>query len=190
MEKCIYCYDPDTLFFTGVSAADPSPLEPGVFLIPAFATEVAPPSFSKGERAKFNETQKIWSVEKIPVAPKPTVAELVAEAWRAIKAERDRRKAGGVKVGAKWFHSDDGSRIQQMGLVMMGANLPAGLQWKTMDGSFTAMTPALAQQVFAAQAASDQAIFTVAEQHRVAMEASADPAAYDFSTNWPKIFGE
>lgn len=129
---------------------------------------------------------------RVVVVPKaaPTHTELVAEAWARIKAERDRRKAGGVKVGAKWFHSDDGSRIQQMGLVMMGANLPAGLQWKTMDGSFIVMTPALAQQIFTGQAASDQAIFAVAEQHRVAMEASPDPAAYDFSTNWPKIFGE
>lgn len=122
--------------------------------------------------------------------PAPTTAEIKAAKWDAIKTERDRRKAGGVKVGDKWFHSDDGSRIQQMGLVMMGANLPAGLQWKTMDGSFITMTPALAQQIFTGQAASDQAIFAVAEQHRVAMEASPDPAAYDFSTNWPKIFGE
>jgi len=119
-------------------------------------------------------------------APRATAAQV----WEAIKAERDRRKAGGVKVGEKWFHSDDGSRIQQMGLVMMGANLPAGLQWKTMDGSFITMTPALAQQVFTAQAASDQTIFAAAETHRVAMEASADPATYDYSTGWPKIFGE
>lgn len=122
--------------------------------------------------------------------PAPTRAELIAHAWAAIKTERDHRKAGGVKVGDKWFHSDDASRIQQLALVMMGAGLPAGLQWKTMDGSFITMTPALAQQVFTGQAASDQAIFAVAEQHRVAMEASPDPAAYDFSTNWPKIFGE
>lgn len=117
-------------------------------------------------------------------------AKVAAAVWGAIKTERDRRKAGGVKVGAKWFHSDDASRIQQMGLVMMGASLPAGLQWKTMDGSFITMTPALAQQVFTAQAASDQNIFGVAETHRVAMEASADPAAYDHSTGWPKVFGE
>ncbi len=120
----------------------------------------------------------------------PTIAQAKAAAWGAIKAERERRKAGGVKVGDKWFHSDDASRIQQLGLVMMGAALPAGLQWKTMDGSFTTMTPALAQQVFTGQAASDQAIFAVAEGHRVAMEASADPATYDYSTGWPKIFGE
>jgi hypothetical protein len=118
--------------------------------------------------------------------PKPTAAQV----WDAIKAERDRRKTGGVKIGAKWFHSDDGSRIQQMGLVMMGAGLPAGLQWKTMDGTFITMTPALAQQVFTGQAASDQTIFAVAEGHRVAMEASADPATYEYSTGWPKIFGE
>jgi hypothetical protein len=119
----------------------------------------------------------------------PTVEQAKAHKWEAIKIERDRRKFGGVKVGAKWFHSDNGSRIQQMGLVMMGASIPADLQWKTMDGSFIAMTQTLASKVFQAVAASDQAIFAVAEQHRVAMEASADPAAYDYSTGWPKIYG-
>ena len=120
----------------------------------------------------------------------PPIAKVKVDKCEKIKAERDRRKAGGVKVGAKWFHSDDASRIQQMGLVMMGAGIPANLQWKTMDGSFITMTPALAQQVFIAQAASDQAIFTAAETHRVAMEASADPASYDYSGGWPKIYGE
>jgi hypothetical protein len=124
--------------------------------------------------------------ESIPKPRKDTDA-LV---WSRIKSERDRRKAGGVKVGDKWFHSDDASRIQQMGLVMMGANLPAGLQWKTMDGSFITMTPSLAQQVFAAQAASDQAIFAHAEGLREALAASPDPAAFDYSTGWPAIYGE
>lgn len=114
--------------------------------------------------------------------------------WEQIKAERDRRKVGGVKVKVgttnKWFHSDDASRIQQIGLVMMGTNMPADLQWKTLDGSFVAMTPAVAGNVFAAAAANDQAIFAVAEGHRVALEASADPSTYDFSTGWPKIYGE
>ena len=129
---------------------------------------------------------------RVVVIPKPaaTKAELQAAAWSGIKAERDRRKAGGVKVGSKWFHSDDGSRIQQMGLVMMGAGIPANLQWKTMDGSFITMTQALAGNVFAATAASDQTVFAAAETHRVAMEASADPASYDYSGGWPKIYGE
>ena len=126
--------------------------------------------------------------------PQVTVDQIKSDQWNAIKAERDRRKAGGVKVKVgttnKWFHSDDASRIQQMGLVMMGASIPAGLQWKTMDGTFVAMDQTVAGNVFAAAAASDQAIFAVAETHKAAMEASVDPSTYDFSTGWPKIYGE
>lgn len=125
------------------------------------------------------------------IAPAPDLAQLKAAKWEAIKAERDRRTdQGGYKVGTKWFHSDQKSRSQQLGLVLLGTNIPANLQWKTMDGSFVTMTQTLAQQVLAAAAASDQAIFAAAEAHRQAMEASADPAAYDFSTGWPKVFGE
>ena len=131
-----------------------------------------------------------WLAEGNAPEPFESLQDVKSHQWNSIKAERDRRKSGGVKVGTKWFHSDDGSRIQQMGLVMMGASIPANLQWKTMDGSFVAMTQAVAGSVFAAAAASDQAIFAVAEGHRVAMEASADPAAYDYSTGWPKIYGE
>lgn len=122
--------------------------------------------------------------------PAPTTAEIKAAKWDAIKTERDRRKAGGVKVGVKWFHSDDASRIQQVGLVMMGASIPANTQWKTMDGSFVTMTQTLAGQIFQASAANDMAIFAATEAHKAAMEASADPASYDFSTGWPKAFGE
>lgn len=111
--------------------------------------------------------------------------------WEAIKARRDYLiENGGYNVGTKWFHSDQKSRSQQLGLVLLGANIPANLQWKTMDGSFVTMTQQLAGQVLAAAAASDQAIFAAAEAHKAAMEASADPAAYDFSTGWPKVFGE
>lgn len=132
-----------------------------------------------------------WSV--VGVAADVAAARLAdakAAAWERIKAERDRRKLeGGYTAGGKWFHSDTFSRTQQIGLVMLGANIPAGLQWKTMDGSFTPMTQTLAGQVFGAAAAQDQATFAAAETHKTAMEASADPAAYDFSAGWPAIYG-
>lgn len=116
---------------------------------------------------------------------------VIGRAWQKIKSERDHRtENGGYKVDDKWFHSDQKSRSQQLGLVLLGANIPAGLQWKTMDGTFVTMTQQLAGQVLAAAAASDQAIFAAAETHKAAMEASQDPAAYDFSTGWPKVFGE
>lgn len=122
---------------------------------------------------------------------KPSIDQEKAWKWEAIKIERDHRiENGGYKVGTKWFHSDQKSRSQQLGLVLLGAGIPASLQWKIMDGTFVTMTQQLAGQVLAAAAASDQAIFAAAEAHRQAMEASADPAAYDFSTGWPKVFGE
>lgn len=111
--------------------------------------------------------------------------------WESIKANRDRRtQHGGYQVAGKWFHSDTFSRTQQLGLVMLGASIPPDTQWKTMDGSFVTMTPTLASQVFAAAAASDIEIFAAAEAHRTAMDAAADPAAYDFSSGWPAAFGE
>lgn len=123
--------------------------------------------------------------------PSPSAAVVKAAKWDAIKADRDRRTdQGGYKVGTKWFHSDQKSRSQQLGLVLLGAGIPTNLQWKTMDGSFVTMTQTLAQQILAAGAASDQAIFAAAETHKAAMEASADPAAYDYSGGWPKIYGE
>lgn len=124
-----------------------------------------------------------------PPEPAPPLIDRQNAAWERIKTERDRRKYLGVKVGAHWFHSDDPSRIQQLALAMMGAAIPAGLQWKTLTLTpppvFVEMTPALAAGIFQSTAASDAAIFSAAEVHRVAMEASASPESYDFSGGWP-----
>ncbi len=126
------------------------------------------------------------------VAPTADLGALHDAQWEAIKAERDRRtQAGGYTVTVsgtpKWFHSDTFSRTQQIGLVMMGASIPPGLLWKTMDGTFVEMTQALAASVFAAAAAQDQATFTAAEVAKAAMTAS--PTAFDLSAvAWPAIF--
>lgn len=101
-----------------------------------------------------------------------------------IKAERDTRKDGGTLVNGKWFHSDSDSRIQQLGLVIMGAAIPA-VQWKTLDGSFTTMSQALAGGIFQATAALDMALFTNCETHIEAVRLVADPVTYDYSTGWP-----
>ena len=43
--------------------------------------------------------------------------------------------------------------------------------------------------IVAAAGDLDARLFAVAETHRAAMEAAADPAAYDFSAGWPETFG-
>lgn len=122
-----------------------------------------------------------------------TLAANRAAAWEAIKAHRDRLSEQGgylVTVGgvSKWFHSDQKSKTQQLGLLISGANVPP-VPWKTMDGSFVTMSQAWAAAVFTAAAAQDIAIFGAAEAHRAAMLAAADPLAYDWRTGWPAVYG-
>lgn len=120
--------------------------------------------------------------------PAPAKEEIQAQKWTAIKSERDRRTQAGVAVGANWFHSDTFSRTQQLGLTMMGASMPAGIMWKTMSGSFVEMTPTLAGQIFQATAASDSALFAVAEAKHAEMLALADPTDYDVTAGWPATY--
>jgi hypothetical protein len=200
MAKNIYNYHPETGVFVGTSLADPSPLEPGVFLIPAYATEVPPPAFGDGQEAVFNVGAQEWHVVDLPT---PAVADIKLVMWVRIKSDRDRRKAGGFKVGTDWFHSDADSRIQHLGLKDKARDLLAAggamtdnltilgqpVRWKTMDGSFAIVTAQLAFDIVAAAGDLDARLFAVAETHRAAMEAAADPATYDFSAGWPETFG-
>jgi hypothetical protein len=57
----------DEGYFVGFSAADESPLEPGVFLMPARTIDASAPSIPEGCRAKWNGS---WTVERIP-QPQP-----------------------------------------------------------------------------------------------------------------------
>jgi hypothetical protein len=139
------------------------------------------------------ETITLVSGEQLP--PKEDLdnfrlGDLRSLVWKDVQRCRDFRKAAGVKVGDYWFHSDDTSRIQHLGLVMFGANLPPGIMWKTMSGEFVQMTQGLAQQIFGAIATSDVTVFGIAEQHHVNINASLDPANYDYTTGWPPIYGE
>lgn len=111
--------------------------------------------------------------------------------WLLTQEERSKRQSGGVFIQSvnKWFHSDQPSRIQQLGLVMMGVNMPPNINWKTMDGSFIIMTPSLALSIFNAAATLDMTAFGVAEQHRVNIYQSLTPDTYNYSGFWPATFG-
>lgn len=129
--------------------------------------------------------QQTWVVR--PASPRE-LQERTEAIVNQIKSERDRRtQQGGYPAGGKWFHSDVISRTQQLGLLMMGANLPAGINWKTMDGSFVAMTPTLAQQIFAAAGVQDTSTFAVAQQ--AIAQAQANPGAFNMAAiPWPAIY--
>jgi hypothetical protein len=170
--------------------------------IPADAVEITDVEYTELLNAQSIGKRIQADVNGNPVAvdqPKATTAEM----WELIKARRDLiTKSGGTHVGTAWFHSDSDSRIQQLGLkdeardmLAAGAQVTdllvidgAPVPWKTMSGTFVPMTVQMALDIVAAVKVLDKRAHTVAETHRVAMEASADPSAYDFSADWPVVY--
>lgn len=157
-------------------------LRPGVTFGPGGSVGLSDDGFGV-YISRWDDDRPQPSQGEIDAALHEAAARHVAE---LIKAERDRRKGAGCPVAGHVFHSDDSSRIQQLGLVMMGASLPAGILWKTADSGFVEMTPALAGQIFAAQATRDTQLFAVAQQHIAGAAAAANPLEYDYSTGWPE----
>jgi hypothetical protein len=139
---------------------------------------------------EYNEYLSTHSAEYESYKANKVLVQQKLDTWQLIKQYRDNRQTLGFKVGNYWFHSDDASRIKYLGLMMMGANIPANLMWKTMGGDFVPMTQTLATQIFMAVASFDSAAFTIAEQHKAAMQNSSDPINYDHSQGWPAVYGE
>lgn len=172
--------------------------------LPADLIEVPQEDFDAAMAHNPGDTLDVVNGRVVVVQkPAPTASEIKAAKWEGIKAERDRRKAGGFKVGALWFHSDADSRIQHLGLKDKARDLIASggtmtdnltilgqpVRWKTMNGSFANVTAQLAFDIVAAVGDLDARLFAVAETHRAAMEAAIGPDAYDFSAGWPETFG-
>lgn len=113
----IYHYHPDTGEFLGVGLADQSPLEPGVYLIPAHATTTAPPTAMSG---KVRVWRGEWVFEDVLAGEpthdpeyEPTPEELEHLAREAFKTQRqtlvDNIK---VTVGDKTFDGDETSQTR------------------------------------------------------------------------------
>lgn len=177
-----YAFDPVDGWYTGPVPADTpnaTPIEP-----PVLETDHKPGA----PRSVW--ARVAWYVVAVPVPPDIDLyAADRAARWAAVKAERDRRKAGGTLVAGKWFHSDADSRVQQLGLVVMGAAVPA-TPWKTMDGSFVPLTPTLVQQIFAARVAADIALHARGEELKAVLYSAADPRTVDITSGWLSIYGE
>lgn len=116
-------------------------------------------------------------------------ANAVNDVWQRIASERDRRSLeGGVKVGSTWFHTDVLSRSKYVN-IMLSDNLFSA-DWKAMGGISVQMGAAEARGVLQAIGDNDSAIFEAAQAHRKALEASEDPARYDWYGGWPPTYQE
>jgi hypothetical protein len=87
--KNAYSFHPSTGVFLGVDFAQESPLEPGVFLLPAGATFVEPPQVSENQQAVWLGDS--WEVQDTPPEPEPTPETPEPEllTWDTIRAERN-----------------------------------------------------------------------------------------------------
>ena len=63
----IYNYNPENGYFVGESLADESPLEAGVYLMPAHATEIPAPKATKGKVVVFVNGD--WELQDLPKQP-------------------------------------------------------------------------------------------------------------------------
>lgn len=124
---------------------------------------------------------------------------LITEQCERIKAERDRRKSGGIPIDVDgtvyWFWNDEPTRNQYAMLDSMirRNNLPGDFvidEWKTMDGTFVPMTVSLLFQIVDSGIQLEKQLFKAAENHRAALGASADPKKYDYHVNWPTTYEE
>lgn len=92
----IHHYHPETGVFLGLGAADESPLEPGVMLIPAHATEIAPPFCPDGHCLVFEDGS--WSTQPVPEPPPAPQPESLPQPELTPLSTRERLEALGFDI--------------------------------------------------------------------------------------------
>lgn len=85
----IYNYNQNQVYVsTGV--ADESPLEPGIYLIPADATSTPVPTYSDGQQAVWNGSS--WDIQIVPTpTEEPEYIPTVEELWEDLRTIRDQK---------------------------------------------------------------------------------------------------
>lgn len=138
----------------------------------------------------------------------PSNIQIKEQLLSLITSERFNRWRSGFPVlvdgTTKWFHSDEFSLVQHLGLKdkardllaaggALSDNLTIGglpVVWSTMDGTQVTITAQVAFDLVEAAGFQQAAIFAAAETHRAGALASATPETYDYLQDWPLVFGE
>lgn len=105
----VHHYHPDTNVYLGSSEADESPLEPGVFLVPANATLTAPEAMpGTGQHNVWDAATSTWTPQDIPPVPPtdptlPPIPEELPPAMDQLRNLRNKRLADVDWVAIKYF---------------------------------------------------------------------------------------
>lgn len=128
-------------------------------------------------------------IDPADIAEMP-IAQQRRDVRELIKDEKRRRQRGGVLVGTDWFDTDPTDRAIYAMLATVGAGIPAGYRLDTMDDRSVVVDQVLVTSIITAITSHDKACNIAARDHKQAVNAAADPSAYDWRTGWPVIYGE
>lgn len=106
-------------YFIGITSADESPLEPGVFLIPGGAVDAAAPDIPGGKRAKWDGVGFV--LEDVPPPPQaaaPTADEVREQQRREIDRQRDIALNEGFTSDGILWHCDHTFQAQIQGFIL------------------------------------------------------------------------
>jgi hypothetical protein len=204
----IYHYHPVTGSLLGRGPADPDPLDnphgdPALpFLIPAYATTVAPPEPVAGTDRAFRDGA--WAYVDIEPPEEEPEREVLPPSSGDVDAERDRRIDAGFTFQGVLYQADSEARENIMGahkaasdaMTLFGAqegdlawqqlidpNAPAEFKWIAADNSRIPMdAPTVLRFGYAALGHKSRHIFAASDLK------SMDPIPSDFATNptyWP-----
>lgn len=171
-------------YFTGAVAADPSPLEDNVYLIPGGAVDAIPPVIPEGKRARWNG--RGFDFEDIPqptAPPVPTLDELKSVKNTEINLARASANTSIFQHDGKTFACDALSRSDIDGVngyVALYGALPPDFPgaWKAADNSYYPIANLAAWKAFyAAMVATGAANFAHAQHLKAQLAAATTPEA-------------
>lgn len=117
MRKTKPVYQTSKGIYIGETVAYESPLEPGVFLIPAGCVETPPPLINDDSVARWNGST--WEVESLPKKAEPTPEEIAAL-----------EKAQAVATARSYLYQTDWYIIRK---IERGIDIPADVAAKRLE---------------------------------------------------------
>lgn len=185
MTKTVYGYDERGVYM-GEEVLDEShesPLEPGVYHIPAYCTEIEPPEEVEGMVRVFDGDT--WHYEpRAEIDPEQARMALLSR----LPSLREAYLEDGFKFRDNWFRSDVRNKLTYLSLVAIEDSLPEDYKVMTITGEEVLLGYGGAKYLLAAFVNHEQSIMAAAEKHRKALETTNDPVNYDLSTGWPQTF--
>lgn len=180
----IYHFHPATGVFLGQGMADPDPLTPGAWLLPAHCTVEPPPAIAAGFFAQFEAG--VWQTVALPPEPPapipPTLAELKALKNTEINTARLLVNRTTFSHAGKVFACDELSRGDidgANGFVAIYGVLPPGWPggWKAVDNTYAVIADVAAWKSFyTSMFAAGMANFSRAQTLKAALAAATTAA--------------